>query len=79
VLTIAVDTNLVELAERSNDGLEVRLLWNRGTGEIVLELTDGRTGTTREVQVADDRALDAFQHPFAYVKHADPLFDAAVI
>ncbi len=79
MLNVAVDTNLVELAERSNDGIEVRLVWNRGTGEIVLELTDDKTGTALEVQVPDDRALDAFQHPFAYVKHADPLFDAAVI
>ena len=74
-----MDTNLIELAERSNDGIEVRLLWDRGTGEVVLEVTDDENGTTVEVQVPGDRAMDAFRHPFVYVEPAAPLFDAAVV
>jgi hypothetical protein len=74
-----MDTNLIELAERSNDGVEVRLLWHRVTGEVVLEVNDEKTGATFEVQVPGDRAMDAFRHPFVYVEPATPLFDAAVV
>jgi hypothetical protein len=66
----------MELAERSNDGVVVRLLWDRYTRKIVLEVTDDKTGTTHEVQVPDDHALEAFQHPFVYV---EPFLDAAVV
>jgi hypothetical protein len=74
-----MDTNLIELAERSNDGVEVRLLWHRVTGEVVLEVNDDKTGTAFEVQVPGDRAMDAFRHPFVYVEPATPLFDAAAV
>ena len=74
-----MDTNKVELAERSNDGLEVRLLWKRDTREVVLEVADNKTGTICEVQVPDYLALDAFEHPFLYVGRADPLPDGAVV
>ena len=74
-----MDTNLIELAERSNDGVEVRLLWDRGADEVVLEVYDDKTGTIIEVQVPRDRAMDAFRHPFVYVESAAPLFDAAVV
>jgi len=62
-----MDTNLVELAERSNDGIAVRLLWSRETGEVVLEVIDDRTGAGFELEVPGERALDAFRHPFVYV------------
>ena len=74
-----MDTTLIELAERSNDGVEVRLLWDRGADEVVLEVYDDKTGTLTEVQVPRDRAMDAFRHPFVYVEPAEPLFDAAVV
>jgi len=74
-----MDTTLIELAERTNDGLGIRLLWNRGTGAVVLEVTDGKTDTILEVQVPADRAMDAFRHPFVYVEPVEPLFDAAVV
>jgi len=74
-----MDTTLIELAERSNDGVGVRLLWDRLTGAVVLEVTDDKTDTTLEVQVPGDRAMDAFRHPFVYVEPAQPLFDAAVV
>jgi hypothetical protein len=74
-----MDTTLIELAERSNDGVEVRLLWDRGADEVVLEVYDNKTGTITEVQVPRDRAMDAFRHPFVYFEPATPLFDAAVV
>jgi hypothetical protein len=74
-----MDTTLIELAERTGDGLGIRLLWNRSTGAVVLEVTDDKTDTTFEVQVPGDRAMDAFRHPFVYVEPVEPLFDAAVV
>lgn len=74
-----MDMDTVELAERCSDGIEVRLLWKRATREVVLEVTDYKSGKACEVHVPDDRALDAFEHPFLYVGRVDPLRDAAVV
>jgi hypothetical protein len=74
-----MDTDKVELAERSNDGIEVRLLWKRHTREVVLEVTDDKSGRTCEVRVPDDRALDAFDHPFLYIGQTYPFCDAAFV
>jgi hypothetical protein len=61
------DTELIELAERTNEGLCVRLLWRRGADEVVLEVNDEQSGDSFEVDVPGPRALDAFRHPFVYV------------
>jgi hypothetical protein len=65
-MTTFMHTELIELAERSNDGLHVRLLWRHGADEVVLEVNDG-SGANFEVEVPGSRALDAFRHPFVYV------------
>jgi hypothetical protein len=54
----------VELADRSGDGLDVRLLWNRSTGRV--KVTRVASGRTAELRVAPEDALTAFHHPFAY-------------
>src|SRR5437016_5897940 len=62
------DNNLIELADRSSgDGVHVQLLWRRGAGEVVLLVSDDRTGVSFGVDVPGDRAMDAFRHPFLYV------------
>ncbi|HEY3921904.1 MAG TPA: hypothetical protein VGL76_07295 [Gaiellaceae bacterium] len=58
--------DLIELAERSRDGVEVRLLWHRNGGEVVLRVADDKTGEAFELQIAPERAMDAFRHPFVY-------------
>jgi hypothetical protein len=73
------DIDLIELAERSNDGIEVRLLWRRGADEVVLVLIDDRTGASFGVDVPGDRALDAFRHPFLYVEPLELLGDAVAV
>ena len=74
-----MDGDKVELAERSNDGIEVRLLWKRDTREVMLEVTDDRSGKTCEIRVPDDRALHAFDHPFLYVGRAFLPYDGAFV
>jgi hypothetical protein len=61
-----METTLIELAERANDGVSVRLLWRRGTDEVLLEVSDEKLGESFELKVPGEQALDAFRHPFVY-------------
>jgi hypothetical protein len=74
-----VDNNLIELAERSGDGIGVRLYWRQGTDEVVLEVIDDKTGVSFGVQVPGNQALEAFHHPFLYVPAPEPLFELATL
>ena len=60
------ETDLIELATRSNGGVEVRLLWHPGAEELTLTVADERTGECFEIPVPGESALDAFYHPFVY-------------
>ena len=56
-----------ELAHRSNDGLDVALVWNQTTDHLAVTVYDGRSGTAFELVVQTGaEALDAFRHPFAH-------------
>ena len=59
-----------ELAERSGDGVEVRLLWSDADGRLTVVVTDKRTEETFELEAREDNALDVFNHPFAYRRAA---------
>jgi hypothetical protein len=61
-----------ELAQRIANGIEVRLLWEPGGEVLVVSVLDWNSGEHGEVQVARDRALDAFEHPFAYGTVLEP-------
>jgi hypothetical protein len=55
-----------ELAHRAGDGIEVVLFWHEPTNELTVCLSDERTGAYFELAAAPDRALDVFEHPYAY-------------
>jgi hypothetical protein len=55
-----------ELDHRYTDGIDVRLLWDQGTGNVSVSVQDGRSGESFELPVDAADALDAFRHPFAY-------------
>ena len=55
-----------ELAVRDSDGVHVRLLWRPGDNAVTVSVEDSRIGDRFQMRVAPDRALDAFNHPFAY-------------
>ncbi len=61
-------TTRTELAHRSNDGLDVTLVWVRGTGpdEAVVCVCDWREGAYFEIPAEPYLALDVYHHPFAY-------------
>jgi hypothetical protein len=55
-----------ELAARDSDGIHVLLLWHSHKNALTVSVEDARVGDRFQVEVAPDRALDAFYHPFAY-------------
>jgi len=56
-----------ELHHRSGDGIDVWLLWDPGTDSVSVRVADTKAGAAFEIPVkARHRAMDVFQHPFAY-------------
>ena len=55
-----------ELDHRTNDGIDVRLLWNSRTNHVFVAVEDQRNSRSFELPVSGPDALDAFHHPYAY-------------
>jgi hypothetical protein len=55
-----------ELDYRSNDGLEVALLWRPETNRVSVTVFDAKTGDDFDLDVDPADATDAFHHPYAY-------------
>jgi hypothetical protein len=64
-----------ELAHRSNDGLEVRLLWHPARDELTVCGSDHRTGARFEIRPERHVALDAYYHPYCYVSRSDITYE----
>jgi hypothetical protein len=60
------DTDVRELDHRSNDGIDVTLLWSPQTNRVWIAVVDEKRGGWFEQDVHPALALDAFEHPFAY-------------
>jgi hypothetical protein len=58
-------TGTQELDFRSNNGLEVALLWEPETNRVSVSVFDGRSGDDFTLEVDPAEALDAFHHPYA--------------
>ena len=60
----------LELDFRSNDRIDVRLLWHRRDDRVIVAVEDEKTGTSFELEVLEgERVLDVFHHPYAYAAH----------
>jgi hypothetical protein len=59
-------TTLTELHHRSADGIEVSLLWSPVTNALTVAVEDSRSGVSFEVPAPAEKALDVFEHPYAY-------------
>lgn len=55
-----------ELDRRTSDGIDVRLLWNSVTDQVVVAVYDRHTVESFELQVAAGDALFAFHQPYGY-------------
>ena len=64
-----------ELAHRATSCVEVTLLWRKLDNALTLRLVEVATGIEFEFGVRPENALDAFNHPYAYlpVPRPDPL------
>ena len=67
-----------ELAHRSSSGIDVHLAWNPATDSLVVNVRD-LAGPLFTLAVAPEKALDVFNHPFAYarVRHAGESHEGA--
>ena len=55
-----------ELAYRESNGISVRLLWQSGTDRLSVVVHDWLNGEWFELPAPAARALDVFEHPYAY-------------
>jgi hypothetical protein len=61
------DPARVVLAQRSNAGVEVTLLWAKGTNAVAVLVSDEGNDDQFELSVEPGaNALDAYEHPYAY-------------
>lgn len=55
-----------ELCSRSNDGIQVTLIWTPGGDELRVIVVDAKLGHALTIPVAADDAMRAFHHPYSY-------------
>ena len=55
-----------ELAYRSCEGIEVTLLWNSASNDVTVSVHDSTAGESFRLAAHPARALDVFNHPYAY-------------
>lgn len=60
------DTAIRELDHRSANGIDVTLLWDSQTDEVVVAVEDQRSGDWFTVAVRAADAGHAFHHPYVY-------------
>jgi hypothetical protein len=61
------ETLFQQLDYRETDGLEIWMLWSRGTDTVSVVVHDSKTQDVLELDVDAEHARDAFEHPFAYL------------
>ena len=59
-----------ELDSRRSGSFEVALVWYRRTNRLAVVVRDDSDGSEQHVAVDAEHALDAFHHPFAYLRAA---------
>jgi hypothetical protein len=57
---------MTELAHRRNDDFDVALYWDTRNDELFVVVEDIGAGDRFSIAAPRTRALDVFQHPFAY-------------
>ena len=55
-----------ELAHRESDGISVTLYWHSRTDRLSVVVENRRDGDRFAVRAPASRALDFFEHPYAY-------------
>ncbi len=61
------DEILRELDHRTSDRIDVWLLWRERDNQVLVSVADDKTGDQFTIEIRDgERALDVFNHPYAY-------------
>jgi hypothetical protein len=66
-------TVIRELDHRSNNGIDVTLLWDSATNQVSIAIADGRADESFAFDVTPTDAVDAFHHPYAYAPRREPV------
>ena len=61
-----IETTTRELARRTNDGVDVALIWNPADDRLTVVVEDAKLNERFELQTRRDNALEVFYHPYAY-------------
>jgi hypothetical protein len=61
---------MTELAHRRNEDVEVSLLWDRKHDRLFVLVEDTHAGDRFTLEAAREKALDVFNHPYAYARPA---------
>jgi len=61
---------MTELAHRRNEDVEVALFWDRERDRLFVVVEDIRVGDRFSLRATHEKALDVFNHPFAYARSA---------
>jgi len=59
--------HILVLDEREDADHKVEILYSRATCRIILNLTEKATPTLTSCYIPNDKARDAFLHPYCYV------------
>jgi hypothetical protein len=59
---------MTELTHRRNEDVEVSLYWDRRHDRLFVLVDDIRAGDRFTIPAARERALEIFNHPFAYAR-----------
>ena len=63
-------SDISELSSRSENGIDVALLWRRCDNSAIVVVVDRNTGEAFFLDVDEkDNALDMFHHPYAYAAY----------
>ena len=66
IMNKSPEARVRELDRRTNDGIDVMLLWNSHTGRVSVAVEDARRVESFEFEVDPSQALAAFFHPYAH-------------
>jgi hypothetical protein len=61
-----IKTTTRELARRTNDGIEVVLLWSPRDDRLTVVVEDTKLDERFELETRSDNALEVFYHPYAF-------------
>jgi hypothetical protein len=67
---MSTNTQIVDLADRHSNDLDVVLMWGRESGLLWVNVTHRNSGRVARIAATPANALDVFNHPFLYAAEA---------